>query len=102
MEVAADSLIGEPLGLVRDRLQVLGLTVRVHRHRSDQQTGTVLAVQPSGKVRPASTIVVTVAFMLAQSNEHDHHHRHHHRNGDGGMSPAAGTVADVAARRSGG
>jgi serine/threonine-protein kinase len=102
VEVAADSLIGEPLGLVRDRLQVLGLTVRVHRHRSDQQTGTVLAVQPSGKVRPASTIVVTVAFMLAQSNDHDHHHRHHHRNGDGGMSPAAGTVADVAARRSGG
>jgi serine/threonine-protein kinase len=101
VEVAADSLIGEPLGLVRDRLQVLGLTVRVHRHRSDQQTGTVLAVQPSGKVRPASTIVVTVAFMLAQSNDHDHH-RHHHRNGDGGMSPAAGTVADVAARRSGG
>jgi serine/threonine-protein kinase len=101
VEVAADSLIGEPLGLVRDRLQVLGLTVRVHRHRSDQQTGTVLAVQPSGKVRPASTIVVTVAFMLAQRNDHDHH-RHHHRNGDGGMSPAAGTVADVAARRSGG
>jgi hypothetical protein len=72
----------------------------VQHHRSHQETGTVLAVQPNGKVRPASTIVVTVAFMLAQDNNPGHHH--HHGDGGGQGSQAAGTVASVAARPSGG
>ena len=98
VEVTAASLIGEPLGQVRQQLQLLGLSVRVQRHRSHQETGTVLAVQPNGKVRPASTIVVTVAFMLDQGGN-----RHHHHHGDGGQAaPAGGTVANVAARPSGG
>ena len=93
----AASLVGEPLGQVRQQLQLLGLSVRVKRHRSHQETGTVLAVMPNGKVRPASTIVVTVAFMLAQDNYPGHHH--HHGDGGGGQgSPAGGTVANVAAR----
>jgi len=97
VEVMEASLVGEPLDQVRQQLQLLGLSVRVHRHLSHQHTGTVLAVQPNGKVRPATTIVVTVAFMLAQDGDHHHHH------GDGGgTSPAGGTVANVAARPSGG
>jgi hypothetical protein len=95
VEVTAASLIGEPLGLVREQLQLLGLAVRVQRHLSRRETGTVLAVMPSGKVRPASTILVTVAFMLDQRSGH-----HHHHHWDGGWtSPATGTVADTTARR---
>ena len=98
VEVTAASLIGEPVDLVRGRLQLLGLAVRVQRHLSRRETGTVLAVEPSGKVRPASTILVTVAFMLDQRSGRDHH-RHHHGDG-GGTSPFTGTVADTTARRS--
>jgi serine/threonine-protein kinase len=102
VEVAAASLVGEPLQQVRQQLQLLGLSIRVHRHVSHQESGTVLAVMPNGKVRPASTIVVTVAFMLAQDNNQGHHH--HHGDGGGGQgSPAGGaTVANVAARPAGG
>ena len=95
VEVAAASLIGQPVDQVTQQLQLLGLTVHVQRHRSDQESGTVLAVMPAGKVRKASTIVVTVAFMLDQNPGHDHHH---HRDGGGGQtSPAGGTVAGTAA-----
>jgi eukaryotic-like serine/threonine-protein kinase len=101
VEVAAASLVGQPLGQVRQRLQLLGLSVRVQRHRSHQETGTVIDVQPNGRVRPASIIVVTVAFMLAQGDNPDHHH--HHGDGGGGQDlPAGGTVANVAARPTGG
>jgi len=51
VEVTAASLIGEPVDLVRERLQLLGLAVRVQRHLSRRETGTVLAVEPSGKVK---------------------------------------------------
>jgi len=97
VEVAAASLIGEPVDQVRQRLQMLGLSVRVRRHLSHKETGTVLAVMPNGKVRPASTIVVTIAFMLAQDGN-----RHHHHHDGGQASPAGGTVATVAARPNGG
>ena len=101
VEVMAASLVGEPLDQVRQQLQLLGLSIRVHRHLSHQETGTVLAVQPNGKVRPASIIVVTVAFMLARDNNPDHHH--HHGDGGGGQGfPPGGTVANVAARPNGG
>jgi serine/threonine-protein kinase len=96
VEVAAASLIGEPLDQVRQQLQTLGLSVRVHRHLSHQETGTVLAVMPNGKVRPASIIVVTVAFMLDQGGNH-----HHHHHGDGG-GQAGMTMSNVAARPAGG
>jgi len=93
VEVAAASLIGQPVDEVTQQLQLLGLTVRVQRHRSDRQSGTVLAVMPAGKVRKASTIVVTVASMLDQMPGH----HHHHRDGGGGQtSPAGGTVAGTA------
>jgi eukaryotic-like serine/threonine-protein kinase len=99
VEVMAASLIGEPLERVRDRLQLLGLAVRVQRHLSRHETGTVLAVRPNGKVRPASTILLTVAFMRDRFNGGDRHY--HHRNDGGQWFPAAGTMADYAAHRSG-
>jgi eukaryotic-like serine/threonine-protein kinase len=104
VEVAAASLVGEPVQQVRQQLQLLGLSVRVQRHRSDKETGTVLAVMPNGKVRPASIIVVTVAFMLAQDNNNPGHHHHHHGDGGGGQGFTAdgGTVANTAARPAGG
>jgi len=103
VEVAEASLVGEPVQQVRQQLQLLGLSVRVQRHPSHKETGTVLAVMPNGKVRPASTIVVTVAFMLAQDNNPGHHH-HHHGDGGGGQGFTAdgGTVANIAARPAGG
>jgi serine/threonine-protein kinase len=104
VEVAAASLVGEPVQQVRQQLQLLGLSVRVQRHRSDKETGTVLAVMPNGKVRPASIIVVTIAFMLAQDNNNPGHHHHHHGDGGGGQGFTAdgGTVANTTARPAGG
>jgi hypothetical protein len=100
VEVTAGSLVGQPLGLVRQRLRVLGLAVRVQQRPSDQETGTVLAVQPSGQVSPASTIVVIVAF-TPPPQDGGHHHHHHHRNGNGQTVPAVGTLTNAAARRDG-
>jgi eukaryotic-like serine/threonine-protein kinase len=101
VDVTADALIGEPLDQVRQELQLLGLTVRVQRDPSDQETGTVVAVQPSGRVRPASTILVTVATMFPQDNGPGPGHHHHHNGGGGGggsagqVSRAAGTVTVI-------
>jgi hypothetical protein len=76
--VSADSLIGQPVEQVRQRLHLLGLAVDVRWHPSDQQTGTVLAVQPSGQVSTASTIVLVAAFSPG------HHGDGHGNGGDGG------------------
>jgi len=94
VDVTAASLIGQPLGQVRQQLQLLGLVVQVHRNPSDQETGTVLAVMPSGKVRKASVVVVTVAVMPFQDGR-DHHH--HHGDGSGGQ-----TVMSTGASATGG
>jgi eukaryotic-like serine/threonine-protein kinase len=83
VEVTAATLVGEPVEQVRERLQLLGLVVQVQHNPSHQETGTVLAVTPSGKVRKASVIVVTVAVMQFQDG-HDHHH--HHGDGNGGQT----------------
>ena len=80
VDVAAATLIGQPLDQVRQQLQLLGLIVQVHRNPSHKETGTVLAVMPNGKVRKASVIVVTVAIMQSQDG---HGHGHHHGDGDG-------------------
>jgi hypothetical protein len=83
VEVAAATLVGQPLDQVRQRLQLLGLVVQVQRNPSHQETGTVLAVMPNGKVRKASVIVVTVAVMQFQDG---HNHHHHHGDGNGGQT----------------
>jgi eukaryotic-like serine/threonine-protein kinase len=75
--VSADSLIGQPVDQVRQRLRQLGLAVDVRWRPSDQQTGTVLAVQPSGQVSTDSTIVLIAAVSPG-------HHGDGHGNGHGG------------------
>jgi eukaryotic-like serine/threonine-protein kinase len=66
-------LIGQPYGPVVQQLRQLGLQVKLNFVPSDQDHGTVLGVQPGGKVKVGTTIVVTVAA-----------HHHHHDGGDGG------------------
>jgi eukaryotic-like serine/threonine-protein kinase len=99
VEVTADALIGQPLGQVRQQLQLLGLVVQVHHNPSHQETGTVLAVMPNGKVRKASVVVVTVAVMQFQDG-HNHGH-HHHGDGGGNGGQTVMSTGAVAAGRGG-
>jgi eukaryotic-like serine/threonine-protein kinase len=90
VDVMAASLVGEPVDQVRRQLRLLGLDVRVRQIVSDQETGTVVAVSPSGPVNPASTIVVSVAVAPAQGGQDGgHHHQHGHGN-TAVMSTSAG------------
>ena len=76
VEVSASSLVGQQVSEARRQLQQLGLGVGVVWQPSDQDPGTVLAVQPSGQVPAGSTITVTAAVPA-------HHDRHGHGNGQG-------------------
>jgi len=94
VEVTAATLIGQPLGQVRQQLQLLGLIVQVQHNPSHQETGTVLAVMPNGKVRKSSVIVVTVAVMQFQDGHNHGHHHHGDGNGNGGQTVmSTGAVA---------
>ncbi len=78
VEVNGDALTGQPVDQVQPQLQQLrqlGLRVSVVTQPSDQDPGTVLSVQPSGKVPVGTTVVVTVA---------KHHHNDGSGNGQGG------------------
>jgi serine/threonine-protein kinase len=79
--LAVSPLIGQPLDTARARLHQLGLVMRVQWQRSDQEPGTVLAVEPSGQVRAGSTVVVTAAFAG---------HGQDHGNGNGGGDGGGG------------
>ncbi len=82
VEVNGDSLAGQPVGAVRQRLRQLGLQVRVLWQPSDQQDpGTVLSVQPSGRVPAGSQVVVTGALQ---------HHGDGNGQGDGGGGGGGG------------
>jgi eukaryotic-like serine/threonine-protein kinase len=75
VEVNGDALTGQPYGQVVQQLREIGLRVGVVFVPSGQDHGTVLSVQPSGKVRVGTRVVVTVAA---------HHHGHGGAgNGDG-------------------
>jgi serine/threonine-protein kinase len=81
VEVNGGSLAGQPVRAVRQRLRQLGLVVRVLWRPSDlQPPGTVLSVQPGGRVPAGSVIVITGAF---QSQDHGHGHDHGHGGGNG-------------------
>lgn len=85
VQVSAPSLIGRPAAVVVPRLRDLGLQPRLTWVRAgDQPAGTVLAVEPSGRV-PAGS-VVTVRAALAPRRGHSHGHGDHpgHGNGNGG------------------
>jgi len=70
VELATGPLIGQPLSVARQRLDQLGLAMRVQWQQSDSEPGTVLAVEPSGQVRAGSTVVVTVAAGHGQGHDH--------------------------------
>jgi eukaryotic-like serine/threonine-protein kinase len=83
VDVDSGSLTGQPLGVVRHRLQQLGLLVRVRWQSSDQDPGTVLAVQPSGQVPAGSVVIITAASQLppggdgqGNGNGHGNGNRH--------------------------
>ncbi len=58
IEVNAASLLGRPVTPAARQLRQLGLPVRIVWQRSQQSPGTVLAVQPRGRVAP-HTVVTT-------------------------------------------
>jgi serine/threonine-protein kinase len=86
VEVNGDPLAGQPVDAVRLQLRQLGLRVRVLWQPSrDQPGGTVLSVQPSGRVPAGSVVTVTAvrqAGVFGQVNGHDH--------GDGGNGGGGG------------
>lgn len=84
IEVNAAALTGQPVAVVRARLQQLGLTVRVQWRPSHQQAGTVLSVLPAGRVPPGSTVVMTAAFRPGQGNDHAGGNGQGNGNGHGG------------------
>jgi serine/threonine-protein kinase len=89
VDVGSGSLTGQPLGVVRHRLQQLGLLVRVRWQPSDHDPGTVLAVQPNGRVPAGSVIVITAASRLpsggdGHGNDSGHDSGHGNGNRDGG------------------
>jgi serine/threonine-protein kinase len=62
--VNQDTLIGQPVRAARRQLRQLGLRIEViWRDNGHQQPGTVISVQPTGRL-PAGT-TVTVAGALA-------------------------------------
>ena len=83
VEVGAGSLAGQPVSAVRRQLQRLGLAVRVLWQPSGQDPGTVLSVQPSGRVPVGSVIVVTAASQ-PRPGGHGHGHGDGQGHGDGG------------------
>jgi hypothetical protein len=72
VEVDTGTMIGQPYASVVQQLHQLGLQVALNWVPSDQDHGTVLDVQPGGKVPAGTTVTVTVAA------------HHHHDGGDGG------------------
>lgn len=86
--VNAAALLGQPVWQVVRQLRQLGLVVHVRWQSSyqqqqgsgqQQQPGTVVSVQPTGKLAPGTTVYVTGA------GGHDRGHGHDHgQNGNGG------------------
>jgi hypothetical protein len=75
IEVNGGSLTGQPVGAVVHQLRQLGLVIHVlWRQSSQQRSGTVLSVQPSGRVAAGSVAVVTGA--LPPPGKHQGHGKH--------------------------
>jgi serine/threonine-protein kinase len=82
VNVNAAALLGRPVGTVRQQLAGLGLRSRVVRMvTGGQPPGTVVSLQPSGRVAEGSIVTVTAAAAPAG---HRHHHGKAHKKGDGG------------------
>lgn len=71
-EVSQASLAGQPVSAVRRQLRQLGLQVQViWRYNGHQQPGTVIAVQPTGRLSAGTTVTLTGA--LASPGHHGGH-----------------------------
>jgi serine/threonine-protein kinase len=86
VDVSSSALAGQPADVVRRQLQQLGLLVRIRWQPSDQDPGTVLAVQPTGRVPAGSLIVITAAYRLhhGEGQGNGHGNGNGQGNGDGG------------------
>jgi hypothetical protein len=63
VEVNADALAGQQASVVSRQLRQLGLRPRVvGAVRGSQEPGTVISVQPSGRLRAGSIVTVTAAL----------------------------------------
>jgi hypothetical protein len=76
--VNAAALVNQQYTDVVQQLSAMGLKVRLVYAPSDQHHGTVVSVQPAGKVRVGTTVTVTVAG------------HQHHDGGDGGNGSGGG------------
>ena len=85
VEVSSSRLAGQQVSAVRRQLQQLGLVVRVLWQPSDQDPGTVLSVQPNGRVPVGSVIVIT-----AVSQQHHGGQGHGHGDGQGNGNGGGG------------
>ena len=82
---SSSRLAGQQVSAVRRQLQQLGLVVRVLWQPSDQDPGTVLSVQPNGRVPVGSVIVIT-----AVSQQHHGGQGHGHGDGQGNGNGGGG------------
>jgi hypothetical protein len=81
VNVNAAALIGRPVGAVRQQLADRGLRPRVVRSvTGGQRPGTVVSVQPGGRVAVGSVITVTAAVVPLG---HRHHEGRGHQGGKG-------------------
>ena len=88
VNVNAAALLGRPVGTVRQHLAGLGLRPRVVRSVTGRQPpGTVVSVQPSGRVAEGSIVTVTAAAAPAG---HRHHHGKADKKGNGGGDGGSG------------
>jgi eukaryotic-like serine/threonine-protein kinase len=82
----SSSLIGQQVGPVSQQLSQLGLQVTVKwQFTPSQQPGTVLAIQPDGRVRADSAVVVTAASPIPGFGHG------HHNGGFGGFGGSGGS-----------
>ena len=82
VRVTASRLIGQPTGIVRHKLQRLGLVVRTRwRESASIAAGDVIAVRPSGLVPVHSVVVIVVSSGLSVTGTGLGHtpYRHRHR-----------------------
>jgi serine/threonine-protein kinase len=85
VDVSSGSLTGQPLSMVQHRLQQLGLHTQVRWQPSDEEPGTVLALQPSGRVPAGTMIVITAASRSHPAGKGgDGNGKHGHGHGNGG------------------
>jgi serine/threonine-protein kinase len=82
VKVDAAALVGRPVDTVRQQLADRGLRPRVIRSvTGGQRPGTVVSVQPAGRVTQGSVITVTAAVAPPG---HRRHRGHGHQDGQGG------------------